>query len=181
MDCLDENALALFQCKLFQKGENFSLGNKIDWCQDKFRLNSSVFSLTSILFSKNCTQFCSNECESNIYEYKLVSRSKVESNESIIKIFPSEKPHIKYIYLAKMDFNHLIYQIGGIIGLWFGFSALSLINSLIELWKSIISSKIVRDFSRYLIRRNKLDIIKMKQYKKRSLIRSDLIRRKNKH
>jgi hypothetical protein len=179
MDCLDQNALAIFQCKLFEKDDISLFRNNTDWCQDKFGSNSSIFDRIRTIFSKKCTQVCSNECESNMYEYKLISKSFIESNESIIKIFPSEKPHIKYVYSAKMDFDQLIYKIGGIIGLWFGLSAFSLFNSLIALWKRIISSNIVRDFSRHLIKRNKLDVKEMNEYKKQSLIKSSMIRRKN--
>jgi len=92
---------------------------------------------------------------------------------------PSEKPHIKYIYSAKTDFDQLIYQIGGIIGLWFGSSAPLLINSFIGLWKRINSLRIVREFSMHFIKTKKVDTMEMNKYSQQSLIRSNLMRRKN--
>jgi len=132
------------QCKQYLKIEQSSVENSIDWCRDRYNNTSRFDEIFSTLVNY-CDNFGSFECENNVYDYDLLSQSKIESNESIIKIFPSEKPYIKYVYSEKMDFDQLIYQIGGIIGLWFGSSALSLINSLIAVWKRIIS-KIVGDF-----------------------------------
>ena len=49
---------------------------------------------------------------------------------------PREKPFIKYIYSPKMDIDELVYNIGGILGLWFG---LSIYHILILKNKNILS------------------------------------------
>src|SRR5437763_4134266 len=48
-------------------------------------------------------------------------------NVSHLYVFPTERAFIKYIYTPKMDVYQLVYDLGGIIGLWFGLSAYSII------------------------------------------------------
>src|ERR1700723_3288833 len=60
-------------------------------------------------------------------------------NDSRFILFPSEKPFIKYIYTPKMDINQLVYDVGGIIALWFGLSAYSIIMKSREIIHSRIN------------------------------------------
>jgi len=84
---------------------------------------------------KACFASFPSDYDRNHYQYESLGYYWNKGNQSIVKIFPSEKQYIKYIYSQKMDFDQLIYQIGGIIGLWFGYSALSLMHLLIEISK----------------------------------------------
>ncbi len=55
-------------------------------------------------------------------------------NETILRIFAIKSPHIEYIKTLNIDLNQLIYNCGGIFGLWFGLSPLS-INDLVRILK----------------------------------------------
>ncbi len=84
-------------------------------------------------FLERCTKIdCINECSVNLYNYNIVNSEFVEKL-TMFRIFPLEKPHIKYFLLQKIDLNQLIYQIGGMLGLWFSLSCYSLIIQLISI------------------------------------------------
>jgi hypothetical protein len=57
--------------------------------------------------------------------------SKHVSNKTILEIIPTKTPRIAYIETLKTDFNQLIYNCGGILGLWFGITTMKAVN-LIE-------------------------------------------------
>jgi len=96
----------------------------------------------------NCKAKCKPNCSLNTYQFfvKIIKRSHKYQNMTIMNIFPREKPYLSYIYTPKMDVDQLVYNIGGILSLWFGFSAFSFIISLIECFKNF-SSKIIKYFS----------------------------------
>jgi hypothetical protein len=91
---------------------------------------------------RECSSECKSNCRLHTYETSIKSyqdeNSKVFRNSSRIRIFPREKPFIKYIYTPKMDYNQLIYDLGGIIGLWFGLSVYSTISDLWLLRRRIL-------------------------------------------
>jgi len=91
-----------------------------------------------------CKAKCKPNCSLNTYQFstRIIIKSKKYENIFIINIFPHEKPYLSYIYTPKMDVDQLVYNIGGILSLWFVFSAFSIINSLIERFKNF-SSKIM--------------------------------------
>ncbi len=72
---------------------------------------------------------CLNQClYKSEYKYFDTTTESIQSvtNETIVEIIPKNSPHIRYIETLKMDFNKLIYDCGGTLGLWFGLSPLSL-------------------------------------------------------
>ncbi len=62
-------------------------------------------------------------------------RSTTKTNETIVEIFPLRSQHIQYTETLNMDFNQLIYNAGGVLGLWFGLSPLS-IDDLVQVIRS---------------------------------------------
>jgi hypothetical protein len=48
------------------------------------------------------------------------------SHQTIINLIPKSLPLIKYSETFKTDFDNLIYNFGGLFGLWFGLSAISI-------------------------------------------------------
>ena len=76
--------------------------------------------------------YCKLKCKPNRRFDSFDLFMHFEDKNSLLKdsrfiLFPSEKPFIKYIYTPKMDINQLVYDVGGIIALWFGLSAYSII------------------------------------------------------
>jgi hypothetical protein len=46
--------------------------------------------------------------------------------ETKVELFPLRSQRIQYTETLNMDFNQLIYNCGGTLGLWFGLSPLSI-------------------------------------------------------
>jgi hypothetical protein len=67
---------------------------------------------------------CSKVCLFN--EVKIFETStqtiKSATNETALELIQKKLPHIEYIEALKMNFDQLIYDCGGILGLWFGLS-----------------------------------------------------------
>jgi len=72
-----------------------------------------------------CENFCLPKCETIHLEVK-VDKTSNKSKETIIEIFPLKSRHLEYVETLKTDFNQLIYNCGGIMGLWFGLSSISI-------------------------------------------------------
>jgi hypothetical protein len=100
---------------------------------------------TSVQFE--CADICLPKCEA-VYYNIMVSTKEFEDRKvgTFVKIFPIKFPHFIYTATLKMDFLQLIYNCGGILGLWFGLSPLSLDNLRRSLrsvrFKSIIFASI---------------------------------------
>jgi hypothetical protein len=87
----------------------------------KFCENCSVSIGRSVVFSirKQCEKICKPKCDSLNFDTKF-KVSKHVSNKTILEIIPNKSPRIAYIETLKTDFDRLIYNCGGIVGLWFG-------------------------------------------------------------
>ncbi len=57
---------------------------------------------------------------------KLFVKTSNKSKETIIQIFPLKSRHLEYVETLKTDFNQLIYNCGGIMGLWVELSSISI-------------------------------------------------------
>jgi hypothetical protein len=117
----------------------------------RYRICDTEYSNESMIYSlrEKCLQNCSNECESINFNTKLEIRSK-EVMETIVEIFPIKSLHFRYIETLKMDFNQLIFNCGGILGLWFGWTAISVVD-LVTIFRLVIrfvKSRIHKLFSR---------------------------------
>ncbi len=113
-------------------------------------------------FRSTCEVKCKPDCDMN--NYRFFVKNTHESHNcinctSIMNIYPREKPYLKYIYKAKMDFNRLIYNLGGIMWLWFGLSSFTFMYSIIEGFKWILTL-IKKNCS--LFERNKVSVIRIK-------------------
>jgi hypothetical protein len=95
--------------------KNFSKNNY------KFCENCSVSLDNSTVSSiKNqCDKICKPKCTSLNFDTKI-QVSKHVLNKTILEIIPTKTPRIAYIETLKTDFDRLIYNCGGILGLWFG-------------------------------------------------------------
>ncbi len=69
--------------------------------------------------TNQCEKICKRKCNSLNFDTK-VKVSKHDSNKTILEIIATKTPRIAYIETLKTDFDRLIYNCGGILGLWFG-------------------------------------------------------------
>jgi hypothetical protein len=74
-----------------------------------------------------CMKYCKPKC--NIFNFDAkVEISKNFRNDTILEVIPKKSPQIKYIETWKTDVNRLIYNCGGVIGLWFGISPITAVD-----------------------------------------------------
>jgi hypothetical protein len=82
---------------------------------------------TKLSMRRECADICLPDCESVFYNAMVLTKeSKERKVRTFVKIFPVKFPHFVYTETLNMDLNQLIYNCGGILGLWFGLSPLSL-------------------------------------------------------
>ena len=103
--------------------------------------------------NKTIADECNLECKPNcllnnfhIYA-NFALKKNLNVNESRFYLFPTERPFIKYIYTPKMEIDQLVYDLGGIIGLWFGLSAYSILLKSLALSREINGENICSIFS----------------------------------
>jgi hypothetical protein len=97
--------------------------------------NSTVFPIED-----QCNKICKPKCNSLNFDTKI-QVSKHVSNETILEIIPTKSPRIAYIETLKTDFDRLIYNCGGILGLWFGITpikAADLIEYIPKIYRILI-------------------------------------------
>jgi hypothetical protein len=120
---------------------------------------------------EECLDACSRQCESVYYNIMVLTKEFEDRKVgTFVKIFPMKFPHFIYTETLNMDFNQLIYNCGGILGLWFGLSPLSLddLRSLRSVrFKSIIVASI--HFVLMIVLKSKQMIIFFFKYLSRSL------------
>jgi hypothetical protein len=88
-----------------------------------------------------CQEICKPLCNSLNFETKT-QVSKHVSNKAILEIIPMKTPRIAYTETLKTDFDRLIYNCGGILGLWFGITpikAVDLIQYIPKIYKNLIN------------------------------------------
>jgi hypothetical protein len=81
-------------------------------------------------FLKFCNKYCKPKCNVVNIDTK-VEISKHFWNDTILEVIPKKSPHIAYIETLKTDVNRLIYNCGGVIGLWFGISPITAVDLLL--------------------------------------------------
>jgi len=85
-------------------------------------------------FRNKCIDICKPDSESIYFNtnYKTYKFSN-NTDQPVVEIYPIKLPHIQYTETLNMDFNQLIYNCGGLLGLWFGLSPLSIDDLVINL------------------------------------------------
>ncbi len=106
----------------------------------KFCANSTITKLTNVW--KECVKLSKPKCNSIHFNTKMET-SKLLSNQTIVELIPKKSPRIAYIETLKTDFDRLIYNIGGVLGLWFGLSPINAADYLLLILK-FMKSKIIK-------------------------------------
>jgi hypothetical protein len=117
--------------------KNFSKNNY------KFCKNCAVSHDDSTYFSieNQCEKICKPKCNSINFDTK-VQVSSHDSNKTILEIMATKTTRIAYIETWKTDFDQLIYNFGGILGLWFGITpikAADLIQYIPKIYRILIN------------------------------------------
>jgi hypothetical protein len=125
--CLAEEELKQFNCvsmsytplETFIKQLNLSIDRV-----DNFPGCISTGDVIAKMYNK-CNSKCKTNCNQNNFKALFTYTGLNIPDTARIYLFPTEKPFIKYISVPKMDIDRLLYELGGIIGLWFGLFAYS--------------------------------------------------------
>jgi hypothetical protein len=72
---------------------------------------------------------CKPKCYFNNFEFKLEVTKHI-SNKTILEFIPKKSPRIAYIETLKTNLDRLIYNCGGIYGLWFGLTPIKVVDLL---------------------------------------------------
>jgi hypothetical protein len=87
----------------------------------------------SLAILKKCKLSLESECNVNLFETKsTLIRLEGIHNRTIVNIIPEISIKPEYSESLKTDLNELIYNCGGIIGMWSGFSAVSITHYTIN-------------------------------------------------
>jgi len=61
----------------------------------------------------------------------------LNQSETILEIIPKNSLHFEYIETLKMNFDQLIYNCGGVLGIWFGLSIVKILDIFVDFLGSI--------------------------------------------
>jgi hypothetical protein len=104
----------------------------------KFCANLTIDSLTNVW--EECLKLAKPKCNLINFNTKIET-TKLLSNQTIVEFIPKKSPRIAYFETLKTDFDRLIYNCGGVLGLWFGLSPINAADFspiILKLLKSII-------------------------------------------
>jgi hypothetical protein len=129
-DCIVDKVYQLCGCFSVYAGtfyfNKYFLKNNYKFCKNCVNLDNSTF----FPIVNQCKKICKLKCNSLNFDTK-VQLSKHVSNKTILEIITTKTPHIAYTETLKTDFDRLIYNCGGILGLWFGITPIKAVD-LIE-------------------------------------------------
>ena len=133
MDCFQKRSIIAFNCIPFKKSFGF-IRWKRDLMENNYNLcNQSYNKVIEIdTFIRQCIKECQFDCELGLYKitqfYDFNPLSGDNNNQ--IKIIPRSNIIVQYEEQYVMDGWELIYQLGGVVGMWVGWSALSITSIL---------------------------------------------------
>jgi hypothetical protein len=96
-------------------------------------------------FDKECDLSCKPKCNFINFDSK-VEISRYDLNETVLELIPQKSPRVACIEVWKTDFNKMIYNFGGVLGLWFGLSPLSFVDLILNISQlyTILIAKCIR-------------------------------------
>jgi hypothetical protein len=96
--------------------------------------------------AKECLKLAKPKCNLINFNTKIET-IKLLSNQTIVEFITKKSPRIAYFEALKTDFDRLIYNFGGVLGLWFGLSPINATDFLQTILK-LLKWKIIK-FVRY--------------------------------
>jgi len=120
-------------------------------------------------FEMKSSEYCESKCgyECNSFNYEISNKSLKTINSTKLNLVPINSHHFRYTETLKTDINGLIYNMGGILSLWFGISPLSFVYLFILLtrfYRKIEQGLYTYAYMAYLILIARKLIIKIKSF-----------------
>ena len=109
------------------------------------------FKIFSKSFHTKCMQQCPSPCTIPMFKVNHYVKDNSE-NQTILNLIPKYNIEVSFIESYKMSFYDLMYELGGIVGLWLGLSFLSLLDLFFIIMRFI--NKIINyidKFKKYLV------------------------------
>ena len=137
INCFQKRSIDEYNCILFEKAFGFIrwekniIDNNHNLCNQSY--NQEIIINT---FIDKCIDECQFDCELGLYKItKFIDHYTLSGDNYIpIKIIPRSNLIVQYEEQYVMDGWELIYQLGGVVGMWKGWSALSVISILNNLF-----------------------------------------------
>jgi hypothetical protein len=126
--CLNRNFIQSYGClptlkNYFQDFEILIVSRGYRTCDKKINFTTEFVRRTI----RECDDICLPDCESVYYKTMVLTKEfQKKKVGTFVEIFAVKFPHFVFTENLIMDINQLIYNCGGILGLWFGLSPLSL-------------------------------------------------------
>jgi hypothetical protein len=141
-DCICRNLNQTYGCLPMISSSQLSLDFESHIASRGYRIcYKKTDSAKEFSVKRECSDICLPECET-VYYNMITKEFEDRKVGTFVKIFPLKFPHFIYTETLNMDFNQLIYNCGGILGLWFGLSPLSL-DDLVKILRSVRFKSII--------------------------------------
>jgi hypothetical protein len=156
-ECFLENLKKLFGCLPFIT-HSFTAEIDKHFISENYTLCEGNTYINASGIDKDCYFKCIPECDIVYNSKRVVMRFYEKANVTKVNLIPIDFPHLRFIETFKTDINELIYNLGIILGLWFGLSPTSIAQLI-----SIMLQKIKKI---YVSTRRKISLIVflVKQY-----------------
>ena len=129
IECVRNRSIDAFNCIPFDN--RFSvfrlkrdlIANKQINCKNILNNNQTFYTIML-----NCMNNCHFDCELRLMKVKQFydRRDKLSDNDIRIRIIPKSKLNVNYQQKYVMDGWELIYQLGGVVGMWAGWSVMTI-------------------------------------------------------
>jgi len=164
-NCLIDNLIKTYECLPYHREVSFfELNDHLKTKNYKF-CESYIF--VNYSFEMKSSEYCESKCgdECNSISYEISSKSFKSINSTKLNLIPISSHHFRYIETLKMDINGLIYNMGGILSLWFGISPLSFVylHTLLTRFYRKIEQTLPK-YIKYLILISQKLVIKIKSF-----------------
>lgn len=110
----------------------------------KFKVCSNESNLSQKMRSelkRICRLECLSDCKIISFFTKMLNRKSISNeNNLIVRIIPKKSHNIEYMDTYQTELNQLIYNLGGIIGMWFGLSPADIVVMIRILLMFILSA-----------------------------------------
>ena len=94
---------------------------------------------------RKCAKQCPSSCNIPLFKVNhYTKKSFISNNSTIVNIIPKYSNELSYIESYRMSLFDVMYEIGGIVGIWFGWSVTSLSHFITILIRYLSKSYLLR-------------------------------------
>jgi hypothetical protein len=129
--CFRYHCESMFNCSCLLLDNNMY---QIDYGFNNLNNCQNIDQSSKFIFTEKCNTLCPIDCETEenfMVNRDYVVEEKLESNSSIYSFsWDDSNPYIKYNEIPVLTFRAYLCYIGGLFGMWFGFSANKLLKKI---------------------------------------------------